>query len=498
MKTIKIKSLKLTNFKGIRSLELNDLSQETSIYGNNGTGKTTVFDAFTWLLFGKDSTDRQQFEIKTLDKNNNVIPKIDHEVESIIEVNGERIELRRILREKWVTKKGSTEREFAGNDTTYEWNGVPMNAGEYASKINNIVDEKVFKMITNPATFNSLPWKDQRNVLIDMSGNITDSEVAQGNPEFEVLVQSLIGKSLDERKREVRASMTKSKAELKSIPTRIDEVERSKPDASNFDALKANLETKNKEVEGVNNQISDKLKAQQSDIDAQTEIQKEIYSIETAINTEKHQIQQKASETYNNAISKPREIQRKIDAVDADIKANETSISNNNLRIGSYKNQISGLDKNISDLRKEWEVENAKVFVMDENECACPTCKRGFEASEVEEKKKDLKEHFDSNKKSNLKAITEKGQAFTAQKTVLQNNIVEIEQDVKLKESENKTLWENRSDLSAELKEASIKKTQEHFYNDLFKEKETFFASKNAEILTKKQALENRPQVDVS
>lgn len=498
MKTIIINSLKLTNFKGIRSLDLKDLSQETFIYGNNGTGKTTIFDAFTWLLFGKDSSDRTTFEIKTLDKQNNFIQKIDHEVEAELLVDGVAIRLKRTLKQDWVKPRGALESVFNGHTTLCEWNGTPMKVGEFVGKINTIVDEKVFKIITNPYAFNSLDMNKQRDVLIDMSGNITDADVARGNAEFETLVASLIGKSFEERKREVKATMTKSKAEIKTIPTRIDEVERSKPTGLDFATLKTDLESKNKAIEYVNSQISDKLKAQQADLDRQKEIQQEIYSIETAINSEKHQLQQKASEAYNNALSKPREIQRKIDAVDGDIKANETSISNSTSRIGSYKNQIITIDKSIADLRKEWEEENAKSFVMDENDCACPTCKRAFEAADVEEKKKDLQEHFDSNKKSKLKSITERGQSLSGQKMTLENNVIELQKEVQIKESENKTLWENRADLSKELIEVSIEKTQTQFYDELLKEKQGLFAAKENEIAIKREALNNRPKVDAS
>src|SRR5690554_3817423 len=114
MRKITIKELTLQNFKGIKKLHLKDLGKETFILGANGSGKTTVFDAFVWLLFGKDSTDRTNFEIKTLDENNKVIHKLEHEVSAILEVDGEEVKLQRIFKEKWVKKRGSLEAEFAG------------------------------------------------------------------------------------------------------------------------------------------------------------------------------------------------------------------------------------------------------------------------------------------------------------------------------------------------------------------------------------------------
>ena len=108
MKYIKLKSLKLTHFKGIKDLEI-EFTDNTFIQGANGSGKTTIFDAFTWLLFGKNSYGQTDFEIKTLDKNGAAIPKIDHEVEAVIEVDGHETTIRRVYSEKWVKQRGAEE-----------------------------------------------------------------------------------------------------------------------------------------------------------------------------------------------------------------------------------------------------------------------------------------------------------------------------------------------------------------------------------------------------
>lgn len=122
-KVITIKSITLNNFKGIKSLHV-DFDNQTDIYGANGTGKTTIADAFTWLLFGKDSHDRKDFEVKTLDVFGKVIPKVEHEVSATLLIDGEVVTIKRILKENWVKKRGSLESEFAGNVTDLYWNDV--------------------------------------------------------------------------------------------------------------------------------------------------------------------------------------------------------------------------------------------------------------------------------------------------------------------------------------------------------------------------------------
>lgn len=78
---MRIEKLKLKNFKGCRTLTLDAGGRNVRIFGDNATFKTTVFDAYLWLLFDKDSAGKKDFEIKTLDEQGKAIPGLDHEVE---------------------------------------------------------------------------------------------------------------------------------------------------------------------------------------------------------------------------------------------------------------------------------------------------------------------------------------------------------------------------------------------------------------------------------
>lgn len=498
MKTIKIKSLKLTNFKGIRKLELNNLSLQTFIYGDNGVGKTSIFDSVLWLLFGKDSTDRKVFEIQPLDAFNNMIPKIDVEVSAVLDVNGERVELTRIMRQKWVKQRGALEAVYTGNETVYEWNGVPMSAGEYMSKINTIVDEKVFKLITNPAAFNALKWQDQRDVLIDMTGTISDEDVASGNIEFEALLSKLVGKSLEEYSKQIKASITKSKNEIKNIPTRIDEVERGKPEALNFEDLRNQLAEKGKEIESVNEQISDKLKAQQADFEAQKAIQNDIFSIEREISEKNHELQRLASDKYNELLAKPREIQNKIDGLDREIQNNEQTVNIRKQKISGYDHQLTMVMNKMAALREKWNAENALKFEMSDDECACPTCKRTFDMAVIEEKRSDLEAHFISGKRANLKRIEDEGKALNNEKIALEAQINSLHEDNISTENATTELWKQRAELTEALKALGTNKSSSEIYAELLKENEAFFNEKKQAKEKLKQSLENRPTVDNS
>ena len=147
-----IKRLSLVNFKGLRNVVIDFNDTVTTISGRNGTGKTTIMDAFTWLLWGKDSEGNvdSKFGIKTNDAEGNFIPDLEHEVAGTLEIidtetgSVETVELRRVLVEEWKTEKGKTERKLKGHHTDYFYNGVPLKTkGEYDERINAIIPEAV-------------------------------------------------------------------------------------------------------------------------------------------------------------------------------------------------------------------------------------------------------------------------------------------------------------------------------------------------------------------
>ena len=191
MKKVILKQISFLNFKGFKDFKITFNDDATSVFGKNGTGKTTIFDGFTWLLFGKDSQDRKQFNLKTLDENGKVIPKLPHEVSATIENNGETIELCRRLKEKWIKRRGQVDEEFIGNEEERLYNNVPLSVKEWNEKISDICPEDIFKLITNPKHFVSQKTDVQRKMLFKMAGEISDIEIAKGNKDFTSLLKSL-------------------------------------------------------------------------------------------------------------------------------------------------------------------------------------------------------------------------------------------------------------------------------------------------------------------
>lgn len=226
-KSIILKGLYLKNFKGIKELDI-DFAKVTSVYGDNGTGKTTVFDAFTWLLFDKDSQDKSKFDVQPLDENNNVVHMLETEVTAVLEIDGIKTALRKILEEKWVKPKGKPESELKGVTTSYYIDEVPKKQGEYKKAINDIIQEDIFKLLTNPMYFSTnLKWQDRKKVLMDIVGDFTDSDVIASKKDLLPLRELLGNKNIDELKKSIAASKKKLVKDKENIPARVDECNRS-------------------------------------------------------------------------------------------------------------------------------------------------------------------------------------------------------------------------------------------------------------------------------
>jgi len=193
----------MVNWRGEKNRTTTFNEKETTISGDNGLGKSRHREAFLWLLFGKDSQGRKDFEIKTRQENGEVIHKLYSVVEGVLLVDGSELRLERILTEEWTKVRGQENETFKGNKTVTYWNDTPISITEYQKRINEIVDENVFKMITNPLYFTSMKWQEQREVLLKLSGTVTDNEIASKDPKFKEMIKKMEGKSFEDFKKEL-------------------------------------------------------------------------------------------------------------------------------------------------------------------------------------------------------------------------------------------------------------------------------------------------------
>ena len=224
MKRITLLSMDIQNFKGCTGRTI-DFADKTKICGANATGKTTIFDAFTFLLFNRDSLGSADFDIRPLDADGKMIDNIEISVKARISVDDEEFELKKVQKQKWVKKRGTDTREFQGNVNEFEINGYPKSQKEFKEFISEIVDEDVFNLITNPTAFNALAWKKQREILMKFVESFSDVQIAESfGDKYTKLIPELKMASTDDILKKYTKTKNVLNKEMVEIPARIDEV----------------------------------------------------------------------------------------------------------------------------------------------------------------------------------------------------------------------------------------------------------------------------------
>lgn len=449
-----LKSMSLVNFKGIRSQKFQFSPHLNIISGDNASGKTTILDGFLWCLFGKDSADRKDFEVKTLDSSGNVIERLDHEVEIILEVDFKEVTLKRVLSEKWTKKRGSDEAEFTGNETTYFWNEVPLKQAEYNAKISNLVDEGLFKLLTNVSYFHGLHWEKRRDIIFSLAGPISDSDILDGtatllNKEHTAIISNILnaGKTLAEAKAETASKKKRIKDELQFIPSRIDEAERSKPEPVDTKAIEA-------EKKAIEAEITTKQAALNKAIKSETDYSERLNQANKAYNERLDQLYKLKAE--HSQLSKKIEADvrsnyadntLKIDSLTKEINECQNNLTRLNERIINGTNNLQELEVKITSRREDWAIINAETMPeFDSNSCACPTCKQALPEDEIRLKKDQFTANFNQNKTERLASIQQTGKELAGQKTDIESLLADLKSDV---EKHNSKIAELTKELQA-------------------------------------------------
>ncbi|HII4494854.1 TPA: recombinase RecF [Clostridium perfringens] len=418
MKSIILKTLILRNFKGIKDLRV-DFNRVTDISGDNAVGKTTIFDAFTWLLFDKNSLDAKDFEIKTLDKNNNVIHGLEHEVSALLNIDGVEKKLSKIYKEKWTKKRGEAEKQLTGHTTDYYIDDVPVKKAEFQEAIGNIIDEKLFKLITNPLYFSTiLNWKDRRNVLLSIIGDVDVMDVIKGNNTLKGFDTLLGEKTVDDLKKTLAARKRKINQDINSIPVRIDELDKSILNLD-FEALEDELKLKNEELKQVEDKLYDSTKLG----DVVLEKQQKLFNLKNMLQS----IEYKAESQANRP---KKELEALLDEKAYELKDTLRKVSTLEERLVSIKFKKDLVKDQMDSLRNTWHEEKLRTLEFNENEFVCPTCKREFEADDIEAKKESLIEQFNISKSRKLSDINNKGVAKKDEFVELEKQILNLETEV--------------------------------------------------------------------
>ena len=405
---ISIKKLALENFKCHNSLTLNFEGGNASIYGDNATGKTSIYDALTWLLFGKDSSGNgeKNIEIKPLDALGNVR---DHlavtSVEAVLLVNGEEVSLRRTYKEVWSTKRGSSEATYDGNTSEYYVDGVPCKKNAFQSKVGELVDEDTFRLLTSVSHFaNDISWKDRREVLFRVAGVMDDQSILATDARFAPLVEGMGRLGLDDYKKKLQAEKRGFTGVKDHTPARINECEKTIADVEglDFSGAKGALELLNDRMDDANDRmaaIRNNNAVQQKDLQIKGAriAMNELESENNAFRADQ-KIALDALERENQAYRDSQKPGVDTAALKSGVQTMSAQLEIKRGQMEREQNYIVRLTQDVAQLRIDWVAISNEAFAGGN----CPTCGQALPTESL----KNAKESFEAGKQRRLDEIT--------------------------------------------------------------------------------------------
>lgn len=417
MKDIKLISLELSNFKNHQHLKIDFDGRNTAILGDNGTGKTSVYDSFMWLLFSRDSKGNgdKSIEVKPLGENGEVK---DHnaltEVEAVLLVDGVQISLRRTLQEIWSARRGSSELVYGGNVSEYFVDAVPVKKNAFADKVNEIVDEDTFKLLTSVSYFpNEISWQDRRAVLFKVAAVSDDAHIMASDERFLPLIEGMGKLTVEDYKKKLTAEKRGYATDKTEIPARISECMKTIADVQQIDFAGVRAE-----VAALTGK-KDRLEAEVIAIEHDTAAEGKRMEIREA----KIELTQLESD---NAIFRASQTMGAVDvaALRRELLRYQTELKTKETALASQKKKLPDLNDKIDACRERWHAVNNETFAGG----VCPTCGQTLPTAQIQA----AKDAFEADKRRRHREIENAANTLKDSKADVEARIGTIEDEITL------------------------------------------------------------------
>ena len=433
MNQIMLSKMEIRNFKGIKEFTLNIENYDASIYGDNGVGKTTLNDAFLWVLFGKDSANRADFAVKPQGKDGNDVHYLETDVTLGLSINGQARTFRKMLTEKWTKRRGAETEEFTGHETSHWVDLVPVKKKEFLEAISSIINETVFKLLTNPFFFCTqalFKWEDRRKILMEICGDVTDAEVIAADESLAKLTAILSGKTIDNHKKIIAEKMKRLNHDIDEVPVKINELSRTllgeEVDYTLVEQTKAHLENRLKHIEegmADANKIASRYQLKQQ----------ETFKLTTAMDARRKVLDDNSMAGLNRAM----EEKAKLAGTKYSLTTETATLKR---KLATELEEAESVQARLGELRKEWKEEYAKNFTEpDQANFVCPTCEQPLPDEKRQEKIDKMLSNFEANKARTLQSNKRNGKELAERSKLLNSTLEETALLIKGKETE---LWQ--------------------------------------------------------
>lgn len=392
MKRIVLKKLKIENFKGCRDRTI-DFGSVTDIYGANASGKSTVKDAFLWLMFDKNGAGATKFSIRPRNGEGKDINNVEIIVEATLEIDGVALTLQKVQKQNWVKKRGTDSVKLQGNVNTYEVNGFPASEKEFKGKIASVIDEKLFWLLIDPRNFPALPWKEQRAILTQFVPEISDSDVLESDADtYRPVADEVLAAGVEKATEKAKKAMATLKEKQKALPTRIDEASKSLVQIPELADLELQRNALNEQLEEVQKQRDDAGQVYKVAADIQAEIMQTKLDIGG--------IEQAASEKLDNQRRESRGLHSDLESKVFDLFEKRQKKEGEVKRLQAF---IEEKEKERAALATKWRA--IKAETMDESEKFCEKCGQALPEDRIQQIVAD----HEKNKKDRIAKVSADG-----------------------------------------------------------------------------------------
>lgn len=424
---IKFKKIRIRNFRGLVSFDANLEGRSVRISGANGLGKSSVADAITWVLFGKDSRRRTAFPIDPVDDAGRIIHNLDVSVELEMLIDGQPTTLRRRRQEKWVQKRGMTTEQLDGHQTTCYIDGRPLPSSDFSSHVDTIVKEELFRALTTPDYFPSLPMDQQYRLLVKIVGTRTLAEIAAKDEEALKVVDELGQRSIDQYRQGLAYDLQRTRKELEIIPVRLSEVQGfiEQVKAKGADGKTAQrhakgIEEKLRQVTQEIDSMAGVVRAENARYNDQRAYIQQLRQQRAAIEDRYEAQNREARTLHHSLLSKAKE---ELGALEERHNAAQTLL-------GLHERRLKELEQQMVDFRSRWEEVERQSFSWDAEQAVCPTCGQRLPQDQADQKRVEAEMRFNERKMRQQDALDEEGKKLAASKQRLQDLSAAARQEI--------------------------------------------------------------------
>ncbi|WP_411842204.1 AAA family ATPase [Salinicoccus sp. HZC-1] len=392
---LRLQALDIVDFAGIKHQTFEFEGKDAKIYGDNATGKTTTALALYWLLFDK-GLEWQKVDIVPKDETNQHIHEKVPRVSAIFDMDGTELKLQRESHPNYEKVEGSTKKHYKNSRTTKQYiDDVPFPITKYKAEINKIIDEEVFKLVTNPDAFPQLHWEDKRKMLFEITGDITDEQVIESSKELKPLLEVINNRTIEDHKKVISEKLKKAKEDLEHIPVKINTLNEQLPESS----ADVDINKVNKQIETLQEEITDleDKRSQARNGGAVTDIKRLISDKQFEMDNIKRSVE-------GDTLDKKNGLQRNLSSLESDIDIFKSQYKRVDNEIENLKKSRENALNEYHEIKKERDAVEIEKFNADVTD-TCPSCGQPLQDHKVEEARQHAEVAFNQKKSRRLEQL---------------------------------------------------------------------------------------------